>query len=962
MPSVTAPHSRASKQIWKCSAIATCLFIPIFGSAQSEPVTPTPVPEAAASVERPAPELRLMQLKGQTGERALPTSVDASATSTEQRPLPEMRLLAQTDVQAGAQPAQQPPPPGANAPVPADGAAERTGPGSGGPDGAGPGGPGSAGPGGGFPGGARGGFGGRSRGGPGFGGGGFGGGPGFGGGAPGGAVPGGDAAGTFRLEGDKILLQFPNNPVADMLSIYEMLTNKTLIKDTAIFEGATISLVTPQPVPKDEAVHLIEAALLTNGYTIVADADGKSARILPTKGQSANAVQFSAGVLFYQSPADLPAGESIVTYFMKLTNLDPEEAGQILANHVGLSVYGRITPVATPPGLLITESATIVRQLISIHDAIDTATSGSTLITKFLPVKYAEATVIAQIIQATLAAQAEEKESKGLTTLRGNAAEGKDPKSDKQEPPRVVYVNGQPQQQSKQEPKPDAQVVADARLNQILVVASPEDFAYISSLIAEFDKPLESDAPYERKLRYASAIDVLPSLTDLLQETTSGTTSLPGGGSVQQQRQQPLASSSSQLLGGVRTTNTRGGTVGSTSSGSAASDDLGTSSSGSSLGSRPDLISGPQEDNAPVSVTVGKSRIIADPMANTIIVIGRAEDTKKIDSLLDLLDRKPLQVYLATVIGQLTLGKGMQTGVDYLTKFNRAGGGGSGFTSSLFTSREDVITNNNITDLRDNLITSAFGPAKGLNVYGALGQSVEAFVTALETTNQFKVLSRPAVFALNNKKAVITSGQRIPYPSSTTSSLNNNNGQITSTTEFIDVVLKLEVVPLINSDGEVNLTIAQVNDTVVGTQRIEPNDIPIIGTEQLVTSVNVPNGQTVVLGGLISEEKKKDTEGLPLISRIPGLGRLFKDDTDSKTRRELIIFIQPQVVSDDGTLRAASRSEDFRTSVGGDAAREFPDRVDFNTPPPSAEDKKPVGILSKWFNRTPRTSPRPLSR
>ena len=126
--------------------------------------------------------------------------------------------------------------------------------------------------------------------------------------------------------------------------------------------------------------------------------------------------------------------------------------------------------------------------------------------------------------------------------------------------------------------------------------------------------------------------------------------------------------------------------------------------------------------------------------------------------------------------------------------------------------------------------------------------------------------------------------------------------------------------------------------------------------------MNVPNGQTVVLGGLISEEKKKDTEGLPLISRIPGLGRLFKDDTDSKTRRELIIFIQPQVVSDDGTLRAASRSEDFRTSVGGDAAREFPDRVDFNTPPPSAEDKKPVGILSKWFNRTPRTSPRPLSR
>lgn len=103
---------------------------------------------------------------------------------------------------------------------------------------------------------------------------------------------------------------------------------------------------------------------------------------------------------------------------------------------------------------------------------------------------------------------------------------------------------------------------------------------------------------------------------------------------------------------------------------------------------------------------------------------------------------------------------------------------------------------------------------------------------------------------------------------------------------------------------------------------------PIIGTEQLVTSVNVPDGQTVVLGGLISEEKKKDTEGLPLISRIPHLGRIFRDDSDSKVRRELIIFIQPQVVTDDGTLRAASRSEDFRTSVGVDAAREFPSYID----------------------------------
>ena len=158
------------------------------------------------------------------------------------------------------------------------------------------------------------------------------------------------------------------------------ITNKTLVKDTNIFEGATISLMTPKPVEKEEAIRLIEAALLTNGYAIVADPDGKSARILPTRGQGVQAMQFSAGVRFYTSEKDLPTGETLVTYFMKLEYLEPTQASEILANHVGLNVYGRITPVLAPPGLLITESATIVWQLIGIRTAIVATTSGATAI------------------------------------------------------------------------------------------------------------------------------------------------------------------------------------------------------------------------------------------------------------------------------------------------------------------------------------------------------------------------------------------------------------------------------------------------------------------------------------------------------------------------------------------------------------------------------------------------------
>eukprot|EP01031_Cornospumella_fuschlensis_P007086 gene7086-8794_t len=228
-------------------------------------------------------------------------------------------------------------------------------------------------------------------------------------------------------------------------------------------------------------------------------------------------------------------------------------------------------------------------------------------------------------------------------------------------------------------------------------------------------------------------------------------------------------------------------------------------------------------------------------MANAILVMGRKEDAEKVDGLLDKLDRKPAQVYLATVIGQLTLGDGFQFGIDYLTALNR-NGRDTNFSGSSFVARDGTndanflggnATTRAIRDIRNNLITAPFGPTKGLNLYGAIGDSLEVFVTALESTNKFKILSRPVVFTLNNKKASITSGTIIPVPGQTT--VTNNN--VITGVDYRDVVLKLEVVPLINPNGEVSLTISQVNDTVVGSQVIDLNNIPVIGTQQLVTTV-----------------------------------------------------------------------------------------------------------------------------
>src|SRR4029077_19791612 len=158
--------------------------------------------------------------------------------------------------------------------------------------------------------------------------------------------------------------------------------------------------------------------------------------------------------------------------------------------------------------------------------------------------------------------------------------------------------------------------------------------------------------------------------------------------------------------------------------------------------------------------------------------------------------RKPPQVYLATIIGQLTLDDGMDIGVDYLRRFKADGGGN--YAANFITL--DSIAKS-ISDIRNPAIQPTISALSGLNVYGQIAEGIEVFVHALEAGQRFKILSRPSIYAANNKKAVITSGQRIPVPTSTLSDISNPNSIRTNIT-FQDVVLKLEVIPLINSNKE----------------------------------------------------------------------------------------------------------------------------------------------------------------
>ncbi|MBM3864212.1 MAG: type II and III secretion system protein, partial [Verrucomicrobia bacterium] len=241
----------------------------------------------------------------------------------------------------------------------------------------------------------------------------------------------------------------------------------------------------------------------------------------------------------------------------------------------------------------------------------------------------------------------------------------------------------------------------------------------------------------------------------------------------------------------------------------------------------------------------------------------------------------------------------------------------------------------------------------GLGLYGLIGNNLNVYLNAKQNDSNFKVLSRPSIFTSNNQKGSIISGTRIAVP---TNSYSNGTGSNPSTNyEYEDVALKLEVIPLVNSNNEITLQIYLTSDDIgnnrtvgTGTQSYE---IPDILNRELITTVTVPDRQTVVLGGLITENAKDSRSGIPILHRIPGIGPLFGTKSNDKSKSELIVFIQPSIVRNEQTLADAQMDTNNRYTISTDARA-------FTEPPPPAPAVEEVPKAAKPTKRSLRPAHR----
>jgi type II secretory pathway component GspD/PulD (secretin) len=137
--------------------------------------------------------------------------------------------------------------------------------------------------------------------------------------------------------------------------------------------------------------------------------------------------------------------------------------------------------------------------------------------------------------------------------------------------------------------------------------------------------------------------------------------------------------------------------------------------------------------------------------------------------------------------------------------------------------------------------------------------------------------------------------------------------------------------------------VAQINDTLGNNVNISGNQVPIVNSQRITTTVTVPSGATIILGGLIKDQVTKDNNGIPYLMDVPFLGNFFKYTTNSRERDELLVFIQPSVVNDDIQTLRASLKEERRTKVGADTF-DLAHPSDYAGPSSSAPAKKKKGM------------------
>ncbi len=277
------------------------------------------------------------------------------------------------------------------------------------------------------------------------------------------------------------------------------------------------------------------------------------------------------------------------------------------------------------------------------------------------------------------------------------------------------------------------------------------------------------------------------------------------------------------------------------------------------------------------------TKIIADDNLNALIVLSTPEDYEFIKAAIERIDVIPRQVLLEGVIAEVSLKDELKLGISWALQFNPDGMNG-------VLGAVDGTVGFNVPGAT---ATSTTGSGT-FTFAGNVGGDFKTVIDMLATDNRAKLLAVPHVLVSDNKEARIQVGQQVPIVTSETFSSSTVAPQ--RTIQYKDIGIILKVKPRINEGGLVTLDITQEVSSYETIKLFDNEDYIILKKTETTTSLVVQDGNTIIIGGLIRDDISRARSGIPVLSKLPVLGYLFGNTTDSDQRTELIILLTPRVI------------------------------------------------------------------
>jgi general secretion pathway protein D len=650
----------------------------------------------------------------------------------------------------------------------------------------------------------------------------------------------------------RFLLAFNRADIVDVLEQASRWTCRNFAYTEDVARGK-ITLLSKSPVTAEEAYAAFLSALASNNIALFQSGRyWKLVRIADAKKAPIPMITEPGGAV--------PAREQSVTKVIRLRHADPDMLRGLLGNYT--SPQGADIQSVPPDLLIITDLGLNILRIEKLLEAIDRP-GGSDLI-RIIQVKHATARDLAekinQIFQSAPAAPGRPARRPVIAGVGGQPGQ----------PVQVPVAEGGTEMSI-------SKVLADERTNKLVVIADEKSFQRIQELVSQLDVPTAGDGQiHVVYMRNANAEDLAQTLSAL-------------------------------------------------ASGSAA---VRTRAAGAPAPGAAPLPAGPA-GAASATLFSGEVKVTADKVSNALLIMANGSDFVTMQRLIEKLDRPRRQVFIEAVILEVNLTDENQFGVSMHTVLPVNTPSGKGYIPlGSETGRLNSLSPGSLLSL-GGFLTGLQGPtpASLQAILPAGIPSLSVLIQALQTSSDVNVLSTPHLLASDNEDAEITVGQNVPFqagyaPGNLASALTGTattSGTTATTSAAVgsllglgglsslyapiqrqNVELRLKVKPQINEGDTVTLQLDEQTEEIASK---DPTLGPTTAKRSVKTKVTVKDQTTIIIGGLIQDRTITGVHKTPLLGDIPVLGWLFRDQTTTKTKTNLLLFLTPYIIRDQSDYR-----------------------------------------------------------